>query len=411
MKIASISAEEIRDSRGNPTLYVTVSCEDGTKGSFAVPSGASTGATEAVELRDESASGGHVLTAIRHIATEVNDALRGMEVAEQGKIDAALIALDGTERKSRLGGNSTIGVSGAVCRAAAASSGIELYEYLRSLADIPPSNRIAPFLYMNLINGGMHASTRLAFQEYLIVPQTESPQEALSMGVEALRRVEEHVTNRHQGAWAIGDEGGVALDVEDTEIPLRILSEVRDSLKNQGSFEIALDIAASSFWSDGSYRIGEHTLSSEELGAKIAEYAATYDLFSIEDPFEEQDFEAFAGLQAALPDTRIVGDDLTTTNAWRLQKAIDKRSIRAVIIKPNQIGTISETLETMGLARKHGIDCIVSHRSGETMDTFIADLAFAFGTLGIKVGAPRTKERMAKIERLIEIASADTEAG
>ncbi len=405
MKITLVTAEEIRDSRGNPTVRATVLCEDGSTGSFAVPSGASTGTAEAVELRDSAARGAHVSLALERITTEINGALTGVEVADQKKIDALLLALDGTENKSRLGGNSMIGVSAAACRAAAASRGVELYAYLRTLADIAPSHETAPFLYMNLINGGAHAATRLAFQEYMIVPQTESPREALALGSEVLRRVEEYSASRYSpAARTVGDEGGIALDVEDTEIPLKILSEIRDALPKQDSFRIALDIAASSFFRDGSYRIGERALSSEELGERLAAYAAAYGLLSIEDPFEETDFVSFARLQAALPATKIVGDDLTTTNARRVQKAIDEQSIEAVIIKPNQIGTVSETLETMALARKHSVDCIVSHRSGETMDAFIADLAFAFGTFGIKVGAPRAKERMVKIERLIELA-------
>lgn len=405
MKITLVTAEEIRDSRGNPTVRAIVLCEDGSTGSFAVPSGASTGTAEAVELRDSAERGAHVSLAIERITTEMNAALAGIEVTDQGKIDALLLELDGTENKSRLGGNSMIGVSVAACRAAAASRGVELYAYLRTLADIAPSHETAPFLYMNLINGGAHAATRLAFQEYMIVPQTESPREALALGTEVLRRLEEYSAAQYSpAARTIGDEGGIALDVEDIETPLKILDEIRGTLPKQGSFRIALDIAASSFFKDGSYRIGEHALSSEELGGRLAAYAAAYDLLSIEDPFEENDFASFAKLQTALPATKIVGDDLTTTNARRVQKAIDERSIEAVIIKPNQIGTVSETLETMALARKHAIDCIVSHRSGETMDAFIADLAFAFKTFGIKAGAPRAKERMAKITRLIELA-------
>ncbi len=409
MKIKHIRAEEIHDSRGNPTLAVSVACKDGSKGSFSVPSGASTGANEALELRDGVGSAAHVSKAIRNIATEINDALIGMDVTDQKALDRALIALDGTENKSRLGGNALIGVSAAACCAAAKTKHVELYEHLRTLADIAPSHEKAPFLYMNLVNGGKHAATRLAFQEYMIVPETESPQEALALGIEVMRRVEERVTALYGSeALLIGYEGGIALDVNDTEIPLRMLSEIRKEIGKRGAFRIALDVAASSFFENGLYRSDDRTLLPDELSERVATYASTYDLLSIEDPFEENDFASFANLKAASPQAIIVGDDLTTTNVQRLQKAIDESSIGAVVIKLNQVGTVSETLEAMALARKHGIDCIVSHRSGETLDTFISDLAFAFGTFGIKVGAPRMRERMVKIERLIEIANTNT---
>lgn len=405
MNISDITAEEIRDSRNNPTLSVMVTCEDGSTGSFAVPSGASTGATEALELRDGGEPHGHMTAAIKNIGTEIRGALVGSDANDQGDIDMRMLELDGTKNKSRLGGNALIGVSVAVCKAAAASKKVQPYEHLRSLTGMSASHEKAPYLYMNLINGGKHADTRLAFQEYMIVPETEDPKEALALGTEVMRLVDERVTAEYgPEKLVIGDEGGIALDVDDIEIPLQILSDAKAALGTRGTFRLALDIAADSFFKNGAYAVGGATLTPEGLAGRVGALAVAYDLLSVEDPFEENDFASFARLKAKMTATKIVGDDLTTTNVERLQKAIDAESIGAVIIKPNQVGTVTETLDAMVLARMHGIDCIVSHRSGETMDTFISDLAFAFGVFGQKTGAPRTKERMVKIERLIELA-------
>jgi len=404
MKITHIKAEEMLDSRNNPTLSVTVACEDGSSGTFAVPSGASTGATEALELRDGGEAHGHMTTAIKNIETEIRAALVGSDANDQAGLDAKMLELDGTPNKSRLGGNALIGVSVAACRAAAASKKVQPYEHLRSLIQMVASHEKAPFLYMNLINGGKHANTRLAFQEYMIVPETESPKEALALGLEVMRLVDERVTAEYgPEKLVIGDEGGVALDVDDVETPLRVLSDAKAALGTRGTFRFALDIAASSFFKDGAYSVGGNALTPEALADRVGALAVAYDLLSVEDPFEENDFASFARLKAKMSATKVVGDDLTTTNVERLQRAIHAESIGAVVIKPNQVGTVSETLDAMALAREHGIDCIVSHRSGETVDSFISDLAFAFGVFGQKTGAPRTKERMVKIERLIEL--------
>ncbi|OHA26969.1 MAG: hypothetical protein A3C06_04330 [Candidatus Taylorbacteria bacterium RIFCSPHIGHO2_02_FULL_46_13] len=405
-KISRVSASEIRDSRGNPTLSVTVACEDGSQGTFDVPSGASTGRYEAFELRDGEGPQSHVLKAIANVKGEINGALLGVAVTEQKKIDDILCALDGTKEKSRLGGNALIGASVAAAKAAATSDKLELFVYLRKLVRIAPSEREFPFLYMNVINGGKHAKTRLMFQEYMIVPQTESPQEAVSIGKDFLAALEKEIVKDYGAqALVIGDEGGIALDVEDPETPLKLLNEVRDSLPNPHSVRFALDVAASSFFQHNHYRIGEKKLSREELLERIASYTTAYNLLSVEDPFEENDFTSFSALTRSVPQTKVVGDDLTTTNEARVREAIDKHCIGAVIIKPNQIGTLSETLATMALARANGIECIISHRSGETLDSFISDLAFAFSVFGIKVGAPRAKERLVKMERLITIES------
>lgn len=406
MKITRVTASEIRDSRNRPTLAVRVLCEDGSEGTFSVPSGASTGRHEAHELRDGPTSQSHVSHAIDNVTKGINTALSGIEVTDQKKIDTTLTELDGTSDKSRLGGNALIGVSIANAKAAARTTHLELYEYLRTLARISPSRQGAPLLYMNVINGGKHAKSRLAFQEYMIVPQTETLEESLGLGVQVLQSVEQNISERYgKSACVIGDEGGVALDVKDPEVPLQILHAVKQNFGERGNFRLALDIAGSSLFINSFYQIGGRALSKDALMERLVRYASTYDLLSIEDPFEEEDFASFRELKSRIPRTTIVGDDLTTTNSKRVGQAINENSIGAVIIKPNQIGTLSETLETMSLAREHRIDCIVSHRSGETTDTFIADLAFAFGVFGIKVGAPRTRERLSKIERLIEIES------
>ena len=409
MKITDITAQEIKDSRTNPTLSVTVICEDGSQGTFDVPSGASTGATEACELRDGPESYAHVQHAIDHVTGEIKTALVGREVTNQRDLDETMLALDGTPQKSRLGGNAIIGVSVAACKAAAKSEQKELFSYLKYLSLIPVSHHTAPYLFMNLVNGGKHAKSALAFQEYMIVPQTENLQDAYDIGLEVMHLVDQTIIERYgQEKFVVGDEGGVALDVPNVEVPLQILSEIRDSHLFKAPFSIALDIAATSFFANGLYQLGDESIDKEAFSTKLVKFAADYKLISIEDPFEETDSASFHLLKEQLPNVKIVGDDLTTTNATRIKDAIASDSISAVIIKPNQVGTVTETLDAMLMAREKGIDCIVSHRSGETHDTFIADLAFAFGTFGIKVGAPRKPERLAKIERLIQLSHIQT---
>lgn len=398
MRIASVHAQEILDSRARPTLRVTVSLDQGARGTFSVPSGASTGTAEAHELRDDD---GHMSRAMRAIETEISEALAGREADDQRGIDEALIALDGTPQKTRLGGNALIGVSVAIAKAAAAGQNVPLHRYLQTLHNVPSVAPGSPFLYMNLINGGLHARTRLAFQEFMIVPDTHSPTQALQTAHEVMHRIDGILGQ--EKASQIGDEGGIALDTADVEEPIRILHAIRGEIASSHPFHIALDIAASSFFENGSYRVGGELMAKNEYASHITSLARTYELLSIEDPFEENDFAGFADLQKELPDVRIVGDDLTTTNIDRLRRAVSAQSIQALIIKPNQIGTLTETIDTMRFARENGIDCIVSHRSAETDDNFIADLAHGCGSYGIKAGAPRKPERLSKINRLIEL--------
>lgn len=398
--ISKIDAEEINDSRGNPTLKVTVYAGSAS-GSFSVPSGASIGSHEAVELRDED---GGMDSAIERIAGVIAPAIIGMNAEDQRAIDEKMLALDGTAQKSRLGGNAILGVSIACARAAALARGRELHEHLRLLADIAPS-KSAPYLYMNYMNGGKHAKSGIAFQEHMIVPLTENVSGALQMARRfeaALRDI--LIANYGESvSRSMGDEGGFVLNESEPEKPLALIGE---ALRETGLTEkvaLAIDAAATSFYENGSYRVGGRALSTNELLSLYEKFARAYRIISIEDPFYEEDFDAFARLREKRV-TKIVGDDLTATNTRRLDRALLRKSIDAIIIKPNQIGTLSETLEVMNRARERNIDCIVSHRSGETNDDFVADLAFAFGVFGLKAGSLRKPERALKYERLRAIS-------
>ncbi len=395
-KISDIKAEEIKDSRGNPTLKVSVSVE-GISDSFSVPSGASTGAHEAHVLETKEA--------IKKVNNIIAPALIGKDVLNQKEIDQIMIKLDGTPNKDNLGGNSMIGVSIACAKVAAKVSNIEVFEYLRTLAKIKLSRKV-PYLYMNLINGGEHANNDLVFQEYHIVPDTEDISEAVEIGIKIQNTLKE-IINRELGAESIvlGDEGGFAPKISDIRKQLLFLTE---ALKQNYLLEkvfLSLDVASSSFYNvdKGFYTVDGKNISKEELTNIYNSLIKEFNLFSIEDPFDEEDFEGFKELKDFNSKLIVVGDDLTVTNKILLKQAIEKGSINAMIIKPNQIGTLSETLETMQLARKNNIELIVSHRSGETDDDFIADLAYAFGCFGLKAGAPEKPERKVKYDRLIKI--------
>ena len=405
-KITRIAAREILDSRGNPTLEVSA-CADEKVGVFAVPSGASTGSHEALEKRDGDKNrfnGLGVLKAVETIEKIISPALAGFNPADQKKIDSELLRLDGTANKTNLGGNSTIGVSIACAKLAARINGQETFEYLKTLSDIKPS-RQTPLLFMNLVNGGKHSQSPLAFQEYHIVPQTNDIGAALRLGVEIQRGLKKKIIENLGTASAnLGDEGGFVLDTPSVRKPLELMLAVVEENKLLDKVKFSLDVAASSFYQNGGYEFENKKHGAEELLAFYNSLVNSFPIFSMEDPFYEEDFNNFSKI-LALKQIHIVGDDLTVTNAARLKKAISKKSLDAIIIKPNQIGTLTETLETMKLARDNNIDCIVSHRSGETNDDFIADLAWAFGCFGLKTGAPHGGERVAKYNRLLKIAS------
>lgn len=399
-KITDIKAESILDSRNNPTLKVSVYVGN-IVGSFEVPSGASTGKYEACELRDGEGGKSGVNNAINKIDQVIKPALVGIEVDKQKQIDELMINLDGTKQKTNLGGNSMIGVSIACAKTAAKVLGLEVYEYLKTLEKINPSRK-EPYLYFNLINGGKHAKTSLAFQEFHIVPQAEDSKK----NIEISKRIQEEldrILEKEFGAITKGDEGGIALDVADIFKPLDLMRRATAELGYEDNVKYALDIAASSFYENGMYKFMDRDWSKEDMIELYEKICKDYPMISIEDPFDEEDYESFAKLQSKIGEVKLIGDDLTVTNITRLQKAIDEKSIKGIIIKPNQIGTLSETLATMKLARDNGISCIVSHRSGETMDDFIGDLSCAFGCFGIKAGALGPKERNIKYDRIIKI--------
>lgn len=404
--IADVKGERIFDSRGVPTLRVTVVGSDGSTGSFSVPSGASTGANEAYELRDDATSRGDVTRAISLLESEIRDAILGKDITAQKEIDTQLCALDGTKNKHRLGGNTLIGVSIALLKAAAMSSGKEVWQYLH---DTYFSTRVSAFprLYANLINGGKHAATRLAFQEYHVVPKVTSVHESLDLISRIQNRLYEVAYERY-GTVIIGDEGGYALPLDDVRDPLVLLEDVALELGIREQVDFALDVASSSFFtpSTGVYEMAGVTYTPQAMMDLYEAITAKHHLLSIEDPFQEEDFDSFTQMKDRIDGVLRVGDDLTTTNIERLTQAVENKSIDSLIIKPNQIGTLTETIETMLYAHAHNVSCIVSHRSGETLDDFIADLAYASGAYGIKAGARGPQEREAKYSRLLVIEAA-----
>ena len=397
-KIELVAAREILDSRGNPTIEVEIHSQH-HKAAASVPSGASTGIYEALALRDGDPgrfNGKGVKKSVQAINELVAPKLIGANPLNQKEIDDLLINLDGTKNKSKLGANATLGISLAVARLSSLIVKQPLFRYLNQLADIKPSRKL-PYLYANLINGGKHAATTLPFQEYHAIPQTDSLEEALNI----IYKIQSELKKTLKAN--IGDEGGFVANFSDVEEPLKYL---QDAAEKSGASKIkfALDVAASSFYENGSYNLYGQKITVERLSEIYQKLSEKYPLLSIEDPFYEEEFEEFAKLKSSLANTLIVGDDLTTTNPERIQKAVQKNSIGAIIIKPNQIGTLSETLTAMKLSRDNQIECVVSHRSGETNDDFIADLALAFGTFGIKAGALQRGERVAKYNRLLAIA-------
>lgn len=395
--IESVEAQAIYDSRKRPALRVVVRA-DGHEGSFDVPSGASTGSREAHELRD--ADGG-LATAIARISTEIAPAIVGRDATKQRLIDETLLALDGRPLKEHLGGNSLIGVSVAVARAAAAARGVPLWAHLRELADVPRS-RHAPHLFVNLINGGKHAEGGSSIQEHQIVTLAEDPHAAYETAV----RIEDALhalLAEEQRAFTIGDEGGVVFPVEDAHQAFALLQKATHRAEAASDVALGSDMAATSFFEDGMYTLCGTAYDAAALAEQYATLVEQYPLRFIEDPFEENDRGSFATFQKAHPDVVVIGDDLTTTNAEAIAAAGAAGAIRAVIIKPNQIGTLSETIAAMQAARLNNVHCILSHRSGETMDTLIADMAYAYGAFGLKAGAPRAAERAVKYKHLIEL--------
>jgi enolase len=404
--IEAIGAREILDSRGNPTVEVEVLLEDDSFGRAAVPSGASTGAFEAHESRDGDKArygGKGVQNAVKAVVTEIDEALTGFDSQDQRLVDAALIAIDGTETKSRLGANAILGVSLANARAAAESTGQPLYRYLGG-----PNAHVLPVPLMNIINGGAHADTGVDIQEFMIVPiGAESFSEAIRWGVEVYHALKGLLHSKGLST-GLGDEGGFAPELEHNAAALDLIAEAiaKAGYKLGTDIALALDVAATEFYSEETkkYTFEGKERTSDEMIAYYVDLVSKYPLVSIEDPLAEDDWAAWTKMTAELgAKVQLVGDDLYVTNPTRLQKGIDHKAGNAILVKVNQIGTLTETLDAVSLAQREGMKAIISHRSGETEDTFIADLAVATNAGQIKTGAPARSERVAKYNQLLRI--------
>lgn len=403
-RITKITAHEILDSRGYPTVAADVFLDDGAIGSSSVPSGASTGSHEALELRDGGSRyhGKGVLKAVANVEN-LNRELVGLDIANPRLIDEKMLAIDGTENKSRLGANATLAVSMAVLRAGSNSAQLPLYEYIRRVYNLSTDIYLLPAPMLNIINGGKHADSGLDVQEFMIVPTAPSSfKEALRTASETYHSLRTLLKERGM-VIAVGDEGGFAPKIAKHE---EVLQTILQAAKQAGhaNISLALDCAASEFYKNGKYYFEGKTLSADEISSVYGSWCDKYPIVSIEDPLQEDDWSGWQHITQQLgKKIRLVGDDLFVTNPKRLQSGIEKHAANAILIKVNQIGTVSETIDVMSLAKTNGYACIVSHRSGETEDTFIADLAVATNAGAIKTGAPARTERTAKYNRLLQI--------
>lgn len=403
MKIKDIKAREILDSRGNPTVEVDVILENNVIARASVPSGASTGQREALELRDNDESrynGKGVLKAVRNVNEIIKPALIGIDVQSQRKIDEIMLKLDGTKTKSNLGANAILGVSLACLKAASKINNMPLYKYVGNYNTLP-------IPMMNILNGGAHADNKLDFQEFMIIPQANTIKKRIQIGSEVFHSLKK-VLNEKGLSTGVGDEGGFAPDLNSNTEGFELIME---AIKKAGykpgiDVKLAIDVAASEFYLNGRYNlVGENrSLTLDELIEFYKELINKYPIVSIEDPVDENDFEGFAKITKELGDKiQLVGDDLFVTNIECLQKGIDMKAGNAILLKLNQIGTYSETLDTINLARKHGYKTIISHRSGETEDTIISDLAVGLGLGQIKTGSMSRTDRICKYNQLMRI--------
>ena len=402
--IEFVDARQILDSRGNPTVEVQVVLDDGAEGRAAVPSGASTGAFEAVELRDGDAAhygGKGVLKAVENVIEQIAPEVIGMEADEQRLLDQAMIELDGTDNKGKLGANAILGVSMAVAHAAAESAGLPLYRYLGG-----PTANVLPVPMMNILNGGAHADSNVDIQEFMIAPIGAATfADALEMGAGVYHALKSVLKSRGLST-GLGDEGGFAPNLESNRAALDLIIE---AIKKAG-FEpgkdvaLALDVAASAFVTEGGYTFEGGTKTADEMIAYYEELIDAYPLVSIEDPLDEEDWEGWAKFTAQVGHKiQVVGDDLFVTNPVRLARGISENSANALLVKVNQIGSLTETIDAVTMAHRSGYSTMMSHRSGETEDTTIADLAVALGCGQIKSGAPARSERVAKYNQLLRI--------
>ncbi|GGK48740.1 phosphopyruvate hydratase [Nocardia camponoti] len=410
--IEQVGAREILDSRGNPTVEVEIALDDGTLSRADVPSGASTGEHEAVELRDgdERYNGKGVLKAVEAVLDEIAPAIIGLDAVEQRTVDQVLLDLDGTPDKSRLGANALLGTSLAVARAAAESSGLELFRYLGG-----PNAHVLPVPMMNILNGGAHADTGVDVQEFMVAPiGAQTFRESLRWGAEVYHALKSVLKSKGLST-GLGDEGGFAPDVAGTKEALDLISVAieKAGYKLGTDIALALDVAATEFYTPGvGYKFEGKVRSDAEMGAFYAELLDAYPLVSIEDPLAEDDWDGWVALTDLIGEkVQLVGDDLFVTNPERLEEGIAKGAANALLVKVNQIGTLTETLDAVDLAHRNGYRTMMSHRSGETEDTTIADLAVAVGSGQIKTGAPARSERVAKYNQLLRIEDALGDAG
>ncbi|MGY1732292.1 phosphopyruvate hydratase [Geodermatophilus sp. SYSU D01045] len=401
--IDAVGAREILDSRGNPTVEVEVALDDGTIARAAVPSGASTGAFEAVELRDggERYGGKGVTKAVDGVLDVIGPELVGYEATEQRLVDQRLLDLDGTPDKSRLGANAVLGVSLAVARAAAESTGLPLFRYVGG-----PSSHLLPVPMMNILNGGAHADSNVDVQEFMVAPIGAATfAEALAVGTETYHALKSVLKGRGLST-GLGDEGGFAPDLPNNRAALDLIAEAVEKAGYALGTDVALalDVAATEFHTDGGYEFEGQTRPAEFLTDYYRELVDAYPIVSIEDPLSEEDWDGWIALTAALGErVQLVGDDLFVTNPARLADGIERKAANALLVKVNQIGTLTETLDAVNLAHRNGYRCMMSHRSGETEDTTIADLAVATDCGQIKTGAPARSERVAKYNQLLRI--------
>jgi enolase len=401
--IEAVGAREILDSRGNPTVEVEVALDDGTIGRAAVPSGASTGAFEAVELRDGGSryGGKGVQKAVDAVLDAIAPDLVGFEASEQRLVDQRLLALDGTPNKAQFGANAILGVSLAVARAAADSADLPLFRYVGG-----PNAHVLPVPMMNILNGGAHADTGVDVQEFMIAPiGAPTFHDALEQGVSVYHALKSVLKERGL-ATGLGDEGGFAPDLANNREALDLITVAveRTGLVVGQDIAFALDVAASEFFSDGAYQFEGAAKTAAEMQAYYADLVASYPIVSIEDPLDEDDWTGWASMTAELGTrVQLVGDDLFVTNVERLARGIAEQSANALLVKVNQIGSLTETLDSVDLAHRNGFRCMMSHRSGETEDTTIADLAVATNCGQIKTGAPARSERVAKYNQLLRI--------
>ncbi len=402
--ITNIHAREILDSRGNPTVEVDVKCDDGSHGRAAIPSGASTGSREALELRDKNKKrfmGKGVIKAVNNVNQVIARELMGQNSRNQTQIDNLLIEIDGTPSKSKLGANAILGVSLAVARAASASLGIPVYRYLGS-----PVSNVLPVPLMNIINGGQHADNNLDFQEFMIVPHGfQKFSEGLRAGVEIFHNLKQ-LLSKNGYSTSVGDEGGFAPDLKSNEQAVELILE---SISKAGyepadQVSIALDVASSEFYSNEKYELENKKISSKELIDLYVKWINKYPIVSIEDPLAEDDWDGWVNITKTIGNkVQLVGDDLFVTNTKILKKGIKKQVANSILIKVNQIGTLSETLQAIETARNGGYSYIISHRSGETEDSIIADIAVATNSGQIKTGSASRSDRIAKYNQLLRI--------